>query len=241
MSFGFSQKIAGKDQKTVKDLLRKAAKAKFSFRGRSPDLSLGLAPRMVLRDAEEAVFYLSPKTGNPTSEDVCLWTNCKAIVQAFTSIFEDSWGKSIDIVEKLGELPIEKGLGKTCVISDPELARRAYDVSLQTAKKEILIVASSKGLLESLETVPYLSHYASKGVKIRIMAPITSENLPVAQKLSDSCEVRHIPIGYLGTTIVDGTHLFQFRESISDKQDNQETNGFANTSTQMKLIMLKKP
>ncbi len=80
---------------------------------------------MVLRDAEEAVFYLSPKTGNPTTEDVCLWTNCKAIVQAFTSIFEDSWGKSIDIIEKLGELPFEKGLRKTCVISDPELARRS--------------------------------------------------------------------------------------------------------------------
>ncbi len=109
------------------------------------------------------------------------------------------------------------------------LPAEAYDVSLQTAKKEIMIVTSSKDLLESPEKVPYLSHCAGKGVKIRIMAPITSENLPIAQKLSDSCEVRHIPIGSLGTTIVDGAHLFQFQDYQSGKENTDESAGFKNT------------
>ena len=26
------------------------------------------------------------------------------------------------------------------------------------------------------------------------------------------CQVKHVPVGYLGTTIVDGTDLFQFKK-----------------------------
>jgi hypothetical protein len=35
--------------------------------------------------------------------------------------------------------------------------------------------------------------------------------MEAAQQLSKLCEVRHIPPGHLGTTIVDGKHLFQFK------------------------------
>ncbi len=45
------------------------------------------------------------------------------------------------------------------------------------------------------------------------MSPITTENLNIAQHLLEFCEVKHIPLGYLETTIVDGNHLFQFRPS----------------------------
>jgi hypothetical protein len=49
-----------------------------------------------------------------------------------------------------------------------------------------------------------------RGVSVRIMAPITSENLSAAQRLSECCPVRHVPSGYLQTTIVDEKHLFHF-------------------------------
>ena len=54
----------------------------------------------------------------------------------------------------------------------------------------------------------------SKRYSIKIMAPITSENIEVAQELSKHFQVKHIPIGYLGTTIVDGNQLFQFTDLL---------------------------
>ena len=42
------------------------------------------------------------------------------------------------------------------------------------------------------------------------MSPITNQNLKAAEELSKVCEVRHVPLSYLKTTIVDGKYLFQF-------------------------------
>ena len=44
------------------------------------------------------------------------------------------------------------------------------------------------------------------------MAPIISENFEFSQKLSESCDVRHVSEGSLTTILVDGGQLFQFRD-----------------------------
>jgi hypothetical protein len=61
------------------------------------------------------------------------------------------------------------------------------------------------------------------------MAPITSENLQAAQELSKCCTVKHVPVNYLETTIVDGKHLFQFRNQPSDAEKPKIIPRFENT------------
>jgi hypothetical protein len=57
---------------------------------------------------------------------------------------------------------------------------------------------------------------ARSGVSVRIVTPVTSENLETVQQLSEFCEVKHVPIGHLETTIVDKKHLFQLAEHFEE-------------------------
>jgi hypothetical protein len=61
------------------------------------------------------------------------------------------------------------------------------------------------------------------------MAPIVRENLKAAKQLSKICTVRHAPMNYLGTTIVDGKHLFQFKTRSPDQEKLESTPHFENT------------
>jgi hypothetical protein len=60
------------------------------------------------------------------------------------------------------------------------------------------------------------------------MAPVISENLQAAQELSNYCAVRHVPVGYLETTIVDGKHLFQFENQPANDEKPQATPSLEN-------------
>jgi hypothetical protein len=76
-------------------------------------------------------------------------------------------------------------------------------------------LTSARGLIEQLENVSLVRGWIEKGVSVKIMAPVTSENLNAALKLSKYCAVRHASASHLGTTIVDGQHLFQFKTSLT--------------------------
>jgi hypothetical protein len=153
-------------------------------------------------------------------EDVCLWTNCNTLVQAFVAVFEDLWSKSTDIERKIVEIETGKPTPQTyTIISNAEGAKKIYDATVYSAKKEIIMLTSSAGLIGLCKNMTLLKECAGRGVSIRIMAPITSENLKTAQQLSECSEVRHAPIGYLSTTLVDGQHFFQFKNPHQEEPE----------------------
>jgi len=98
----------------------------------------------------------------------------------------------------------------TLFTTDASTARKNYEGILRSARKEILALTSSEGLVNYSKKATLMKELAKRGVSLKILAPITSENLEAAQELSKRCEVRHVPASYLKTTIVDGAHLFQF-------------------------------
>jgi hypothetical protein len=97
-------------------------------------------------------------------------------------------------------------------------SRKKHDEILRSAKDEILLLTSSKGLIEFSKSKSQLENLTKKGISIKIMAPVVKENLGAAEQLSKFCTVRHVPIHYLGTTIVDGKHLFQFKTPFPEKE-----------------------
>jgi sugar-specific transcriptional regulator TrmB len=175
---------------------------------------------MVIRDDEEALFFIAPKTDASQLEqdDVCLWTNCKSLVQAFNSVFEDLWRNSTDIQKKIVEIETGKPMPETCVIKDTEAAQRKYIDTLQSVEKEIIMMTSPEGLVRYWKNMPSLKEWAERGISVRIMAPIVKENLQAVQELSRCCELRHVPVGYIETTIIDGKHLFQFETESADEE-----------------------
>jgi sugar-specific transcriptional regulator TrmB len=229
VQFRFVTEVSKQNVGGVKSLLKRILKTEVNIKGRNPDLGLSLFPRMVIRDNEEIVFFIKPRSASEELNDLCLWTNCTDLVQAFTVVFEDMWRNSTDIQTKISE--VETGIRatkETYIISDAETARKKYDETVDSAKKEIIVTTSSQGLSEICKNEHILNGWIQKGIVVKIMAPVTSENMGIVQHLSKQHEVRHIPVGYLATTIVDGKHLFQFKSSWSEQEAHEPRLYFEN-------------
>ena len=225
----FLTDVTEADTKAIKFLKRKL-KTSADLRGRNTEFGLKPFPRMVIRDQEEILFFITPKTAsaNPEMDDACLCTNCKSLINAFSGVFEDLWQNSTEIEQKIVEVQTGKLPPKTIIIGNKELAKRQYFDTLKQANKEVLFVTSSNGLLDLSKQTSMLSDWAKRGLPIRIMAPITCENLQVAQKLLQWCEIKHIPMGYFETTMIDEKCLFQFNNTSTVSGFSNETK-FKNT------------
>jgi sugar-specific transcriptional regulator TrmB len=242
IQFRFLTDLSSQNLAAMKTLLKRKPKASFNFKGKNPDLELRLPPRMVIRDEDEIVFFIKqgPDKSRMEQDDMCLWTNCKSLVQAFMGVFEDLWRNSTDIQKKIEQIEAGKPAPTTCVITDAHVARKKYDAVVRSAEQEIIMMTSSEGLLESWKNIGQLKEWAGRGTSVRIMAPVISENLQAAQELSNYCAVRHVPLGYLETTIVDGKHLFQFQEQPINEEKPQAPPCFENVFYTTDLEHVKK-
>jgi sugar-specific transcriptional regulator TrmB len=231
IQFRFITDLSNQNVNAMKTLLKKKPTANFSFEGRTPELGLTLLPRMIIRDDKETMFFIDPKMdASATEKDyVCLWTNCKTLVSSFSAMFEDLWSNSTDIEKKIVEIETGKPTPKTCVISESETAKKKYDETLSSARKEIMIMTSSKGLLALAKSMTLLNELTRRGVSVRIMASIVNENLEAAQQLMKHCEVRHVPAVYPGAVTIDGQHFFQFKNPPSNQEDVDSLDYFENT------------
>ncbi len=211
---------SGQNSVAVRDLLKNFAGRGFNFQARHPNLGMSVFPRMVIRDKGEAVFFLTPR-GYPSVEEdsMCLWTNSKNLVDAFTFVFEDLWRNANDVWET-PENDAAKHSPDTSFLNDEQIAEKKYDEIINSAGKEILMMTSSEGLMRLWKIKPLLEELVRKSVSIKIMAPIMSENYDIAQRLSKVGQVRHVPAGCFETTIVDGRHLFQREISPEIYTDN---------------------
>ena len=214
--------VSDENAKLMQVLLNETPKAKMRFEIRNPDLGLGLFPQMVIRDEEEVMFFINPKIDStfPERDDACLWTNCKSLIHSFLAMFEDLWRNSTDIEKKIIELKTGKATANTYMISSSEITERKIEEMKRSSQKEILILTSSKGLIEQSKEISQLKKLTSDGINVKIMAPIVKENWRAMDKLSRICDVRHVPLLYWRTMIVDGKYLLQFRPNSSCcKQD----------------------
>jgi sugar-specific transcriptional regulator TrmB len=218
IQYRFLTELSKQNIDALKELLERMPKNGFNFKARNSDLSGRLFPRMVTRDKEEILFFTAtPKADKPEKDDLCLWTNCKSLVQAFTAVFDDLWRNSTGIHQKILEIQTGKPSPKTCVFSDEAAAKKKYAETMQRAKEEVVFMTSSKGLIGYWKNMSFIKELTEKGVSVKIMAPIVSENLKAAEQLSKTCAVKHVPINYPEATIVDGKHFFQFKTPPADK------------------------
>jgi sugar-specific transcriptional regulator TrmB len=231
IQFRILTELSEQNVSALKGLLVKARRTGFGFEGRVPELGLKLFTRIVIRDDEEAVFFITPDEDRTSGEkvDVCLWTDCHALVRGFSALFYELWRNATDLQKKIPEVETGKPSPKMSVISDAETAHKSYHEALRSAEKEVVMMTSSKGIIACWKGKSLVKEWTQKGVSVKIMAPITSENLNVAQQLLKCCEVRHVPVGYLGTTIVDGKHLFQFKNPPPEGEELRALSYFENT------------
>jgi sugar-specific transcriptional regulator TrmB len=220
--FRYITEFDNQNVNAIKALLKKKPKKGFNLEGRTPDLGLKLCPRMFIKDEEETLFFIDQikDVSVVEQDDVCLWTNCTSLVHGFLAMFEDLWNNSIDLEKKIEEIESGEPRPKTCVISDAKIGHTHYCEKIEQANEEIIMMTSSDGLINFCKDNQLLNRCAEKGVPFRIMAPITSENLKATELLSKFSKVRHVATCYLGTTIIDGKHLYQFKTPSIDKEED---------------------
>lgn len=210
----FITDLSNLDLKAIKSI-RRRLKVLISLRCKNPDYTPRLFPQLLIKDNEEILLFISRSDKKPSESNLqtCLLTNCKAIIQSFSGVFEELWHNSTDIKQKIDEIEIGRPFPKTQIVANPAFARNLYLKALDSAKEEILIVTSSKGLNALSKKEVQLKEWRKRSIPIRIMAPIVSSNLDAMRQLLQWAEVRHIPLGYFETTIIDRNHLFQFEST----------------------------
>jgi len=220
--------VSKENRPAIKTLLKKTHK-KSGFEGRTPELGLGSMSRMIIRDDAEVLFFVNQISDQPgiSSEDLALWTNSKAIVNSFKVVFEGLWQNSTDIQSKITELETGRSLPKTHVFASADEAFKKYNESIWSALKEVTILTSSQTLLDISKQGKLLDDWKTKQVAVRIMAPITRSTISAVKQLLKFCQVKHVPVGCKGTTIVDNKEMFQF-DHASYETEHQSSQHFEN-------------
>ena len=225
IEYRFLTDVSRQNLNVLKTVMRRTAKNGFRFRAKNPALGLHLSPKMVIRDGEEILYFISPvSTENKSAqEDVCILTNCKSLVQSFNTVFEDLWNNAVSMESKIGEIETGRASSKKMIIEGAEAVRKKHEETILSAKEEILIMTSSEELVDFLRNSKLLKKWTEKDVKVKIMAPILGENLNAALHLPEGCEVRHVPSLQRKTTIVDGQKLFQFTDPSESQENSNQT------------------
>lgn len=219
IEFRFLTDLSEKNLESMKSLLNRRLKANFSVKGRSPDLGSSLPPRMVIRDAEEALFFITPRSSADATgrEEVGLLTDCKELVSAFTGIFEEMWRNATDIQTEIAAVE-SPGQPKLHVIEDEDEAKQKYRELLNSACEEILVMTAPRSLKDLCADLEPLNEAVRRGALVKIMAPIIDENQDAARQLAGLGQVRHIARSDSASTIIDGRYLFQFQDIQIDQE-----------------------
>jgi len=117
IQYRFLTELSEQNLRTAKAVIKRTLNAGFNFRARNSNVASRLFHRMVIRDNEEILFFITPKTVKTKKDDICLWTNCKTIVQAFTIVFEELWRNSTDIQKKIVEIELANRQQKPALLT----------------------------------------------------------------------------------------------------------------------------
>ncbi len=230
--FRFLTELTEENLKAIKLFLARMPQAKSNFQVRSPTLNQKSFSRMFIRDDAEVAFFIDNEISNnraTQTDDICLLTDCKDLVNSFAALFEDLWRDATDIQKRIVEIETGKPPSRTVVIKAAGEAQKKYEEIMGSAQKSIYMITSSNGLIECWNDKNQTNAWFKKDVYARIMAPITNENLEATKQLMKLCEVKHIPEGYIETTIIDEKHLFQFNAHIHREETLQSMSFFENT------------
>ena len=188
----------------------------LNIKGRNPTAGLKLSTQMVIRDNEEALFFISTKTEqNPTEDDVCLWTNSGALVQAFVAVFDDLWKNSSDVEKRFTELETGLPSPKSLILPTIESAYDRFEKIIASAKKEIIILTLASRLPQLSKNQSFID-LARKGICTRIMAPIIKASFQDGDAFFSLFNVRHISSSFCETIIVDRKSVLQLNYNGSN-------------------------
>ena len=182
------------------------------------DLKARPVPRVSIIDDNEAIFEITTGDETHRSEEVALWINSRAFVRNLQAYFEEMWNSGtpsdgrIETLKKgvqPDDVRIVKGRAEVNDKLNDMIADSKNSVEIWTTMRGIQAFANFH--LESLKQAKV------RGVKIRIIAPITSENTDGARKLVPFSELRYSEaLGPAGIIMSDQRELLLYERLPDD-------------------------
>jgi PAS domain S-box-containing protein len=205
---------------------REFNKSKYNI-GRHIEIDDSIFPLFFIRDEAELIFIIKKEGANSgVSHNTGLWTNSKPLIDAFKTFFGILWRDSITIDRRIQELESGKSSPEIAFIRNSEEAYNKFLSLINSAKKEIILMTSEEDLKNLLSLKPTLNYWKSNDIKVRIMAPISSKNEKIAQKLAQFCKIRNVQVNCIGEVVVDNQELLHFKFSQSGRQETYFDNSF---------------
>jgi two-component system sensor histidine kinase VicK len=211
----------------------------FEITRENIDYCKKLIKRIELRhlDENEANFAVNEREclGFITMQKETLqatYSNMKEVVEQQQSVFETLWNKAIPARDKIME--IEEGLKSEFleVVSDHRKATEIYINLAKSVEREALILfANSKAIVRAkrLGILDYLITASKRGAVIKIITPITEENLQFTEQFCEKAPNIRILNGgasHSGLFIVDGTKFLRFELKEPKAEEFSDAIGF---------------
>lgn len=169
IKFQFLTELSNQYLKAMK-LLKPKLKGGFDLKARNPSSSFSLLPRMVVRDKDEILFFISPKDDISSNgqNEICICTTNASLVQTLTGIFKELWRDSKDINKKIIEIEAAKLQAVPFLIDSAERSKKEWLIS-ETIQYYLKVLELMKGdqkwhkeQVEILETLGGLYGLASE-------------------------------------------------------------------------------
>jgi sugar-specific transcriptional regulator TrmB len=182
------------------------------------DLKARPVPRVSIIDDVEALFEITTADETQRNEEVALWINSRPFVGNLQAYFEEMWNSGAPANGRIEAL--KKGI-------DPDDLRiykgrtdvaRKFSNMIEVSKQSVEIWTTMRGIQALADfNFELLKEARSRGVKTRVIAPITSENTQGARKLVPVSELRYSEaLGPAGIIIVDQRELMLYERLPDD-------------------------
>jgi sugar-specific transcriptional regulator TrmB len=183
------------------------------------DLRAKPIPRVSIIDDNEAIFEITTADEIPRSGDeVALWINSRAFIRNLQAYFAEMWNSGTPAEGRIevlrqgitpDDLRIFKGRTEVSGKLNEMISSSGQSVDIWTTMRGIQALADFH--LEQLNNAKV------QGSKIRIIAPITSENTDGARKLVRVSDLRYSEaLGAAGIVIVDQRELMLYERLPDD-------------------------
>ena len=183
------------------------------------DLKAKPIPRVSIIDDNEALFEITTADESSRSdEEVALWINSHAFIRNLQAYFEEMWNSSTPAEGRLEAL--RKGIPSDDlrIFKGRSEVSRKLNEMIALANQSVEIWTTMRGI-QALADFHFdqLKEAKARGAKIRIIAPITSENTEGARKLVPVSELRYSEaLGPAGIAISDQRELMLYERLPDD-------------------------
>jgi sugar-specific transcriptional regulator TrmB len=183
------------------------------------DLKAKPIPRVSIIDDNEALFEISTADEAPrTEEEVALWINSRAFVRNLQAYFDEMWNSATPSETRMEAIRMGIPPDELKIFKGRSEVSGKVDQMVGSANKTVEIWTTMRGI-QALADFHFaqLKEAKGRGTKIRIIAPITSENTEGARKLVPVSELRYSEaLGPTGMVIVDQRELLLYERLPDD-------------------------